>query len=138
VSAPERDGFLDSSVIVRYLTNDPPAMAAAAARLVEGDRTLIVSELILAECAYVLGHVYGVPRPAVVDALGAFVRRRNIRMHTLSKPLALAALALCRDSGPVSFADALLWAQAHESGVRRVYRLDTRFPGEGIEVAQEA
>jgi predicted nucleic acid-binding protein len=120
-------------VIVRYLTDDPPPMAAAAARIIEGDEPLILSEVILAETAYVLTTVYDIPRAAVVDALGAFIQRRNIRLLNLSKPAALEALRLCRDSKRHSFADALLWAEARQGGFGRVYTFDNRFPEEGVE-----
>ena len=126
--------FLDTSVLVRYLTNDPPAMAEAAARIIDCDQPLILSEVILVETAYVLTAVYEVPRAAVVDALSAFVQRRNIRLLNLSKPSALEALRLCRDSKRHSFADALLWAEARHSGVRRVYTVDSRFPAEDVEL----
>ena len=51
--------FLDSSVIVRYLTDDPPEMAERAARIIETNEELILSELVLVETAYVLESVYG-------------------------------------------------------------------------------
>lgn len=127
-------GFLDSSVIVRYLTNDPPHLAEAAARIIEGDQSLVLSEVILAETAYVLTAVYEIPRADVVDALSAFIQRRNIRLLNLSKPAALEALRLCRDSGRHSFADALLWAEARHSGFGRVYTFDKRFPAEDVEL----
>lgn len=134
MSSPQPAAFLDSSVIVRYLTNDPPSMAEAAARIIDSDQLLILSEVILAETAYVLSSVYGVPRAAVVDALSALIQRRNIRLLNLSKVWALEALDLCRDSGRHSFADVLLWAEACSSGTPVVYTFDGRFPAEGVEL----
>ena len=134
MSQPLPAAFLDTSVIVRYLTDDPLPTAEAAARIIEGDQSLILSEVILAETAYVLTVVYEIPRAAVVDALSAFIQRRNIRLLNLSKPSALEALRLCRDSKRHSFADALLWAEARHSGVRRVYAFDSRFPAEDVEL----
>ena len=111
----EPASFVDTSVVVRYLTNDPPAMAEAAATLIDSNRSLVLSEVILAETAYVLSSVYGISRSAVVDALSAFIQRRNIRLLNLSKPLALQALRLCRESKRYSFAGSLLWTEAHQS-----------------------
>ncbi|MEA3336284.1 MAG: PIN domain-containing protein [Chloroflexota bacterium] len=136
MSEPESAAFIDTSVVFRYLTNDPPAMAAVAARLIDSDQPLILSEVILAETAYVLSSVYDIPRVAVVDALSAFIQRRNIRLLNLSKPRALEALRLCRDSKRHSFADALLWAEASHSGIQRVFSFDDRFPAEGLESAE--
>ena len=133
MTTPYPPAHLDTSVIVRYLTNDPPSMAAAAARLINSDRPLIVSALTLAESAYVLASVYGVPRDAIVDALSAFIQRRNIRLHHLTKPLALDALHLCRGSNRHSFADALLWAEAR-TDAGTIYTFDGRFPNTNVDV----
>jgi predicted nucleic acid-binding protein len=127
------DGFLDTSVIVRYLTDDPPAMAAAAARLIDSDVVLTVSPVVLAEVAYVLTSVYKSPRDIVVDALTAFLQRENIVLQHLDKGLAIQALLLARPSGRVSFADAMIWAAARSSEMPRVYTFDLHFPAEGIE-----
>lgn len=48
------EGFLDTSVVVRYLTGDPPEMADRAAALIDAGGALILSELVLIETAYVL------------------------------------------------------------------------------------
>jgi predicted nucleic acid-binding protein len=128
--------FVDSSVIVRYLTNDPPALAETAAAIIDSDQMLILSEVILVETAYVLSSVYGISRTRVVDALSALIQRQNIDLLNLSKPLALEALRLCRDSKRHSFADAVLWAEAHQRGVRRIHTFDNRFPGEGLQIGK--
>ncbi len=127
MSESRNNPFLDTSYIVRYLTQDEPEMADQAARVIDSDQELILSEVILAETAYVLASVYETPRPKLVDALMLFVQRRNIRMLNLPKELALEALRLCRDSNRHSFADALLWAEARNAKAP-VYTFDRRFP----------
>lgn len=134
MSETQAAAFIDTSVVVRYLTNDPPAMATAAARFIDSDQTLILSTVILAETAYVLSSVYDISRTAIVDALSAFIQRHNIHLLNLSKPLALDALRLCRDSKRHSFADALLWAEARHNAVPRIYTFDERFPADGVEL----
>ena len=124
--------FLDTSVIVRYLTDDPPALAARAAQIIDGDQTLIVSELVLVETAYVLTSVYQTSRAAVVDALTLFVQKANLRLLTLPKPLALEALRLCHDSQHYSFTDAFLWAFARHAGIPHIYTFDARFPSDAV------
>jgi predicted nucleic acid-binding protein len=126
--------YLDSSFIVRYLTNDPPEMAKQAAAVIDSEQPLIVSELILAESAYVLASVYQIPRADVVDALMAFLQRANIRLAHLTKPVALDALQLCKNSKRISFADALLWAEVFSSTNQQVYTFDKRFPAVGIKM----
>jgi predicted nucleic acid-binding protein len=109
-------------------------MADEATRLIDGPTDLWVTDGVLAETGYVLTSVYGVPREATIDALIKLVRRRNIRPYGLDKNVTLQALLLCRPSGRVSFADAMLWAVARAADSHIVYSFDRRFPADGIEV----
>lgn len=134
MSSPDEPAFLDTSVLVRYLTGDPPSMADRAAEIIDTDRPLILSELALVETAYVLESFYQVPRDELVDALIALVQRRNISPLTAAKSLVLEGLRQCRPSKRISFTDALLWSEARERGVSRIYSFDRRFPADGLEV----
>jgi predicted nucleic acid-binding protein len=133
MSGGSQPSFLDTSVVVRYLTDDPPEMAARAAEVIDGSTEVVLSEVVLVETAYVLDSVYGVPRNELVDALISFVQRRNIKLLTLSKPLAVEALGICRDSKRHSFSDALVWAEAVEAGAETVYTFDRQFPARGLD-----
>ncbi|MBI4307973.1 MAG: PIN domain-containing protein [Chloroflexi bacterium] len=125
---------MDTSFVVRYLTGDPPHLAEKAAQIIDREERLQVTDVVLAETAYVLTSVYGVPRSVVVDHLIAFLQKENISPFALDKGLVLQALLLCKPSGRVSFADAMVWAAARSSGSKVVYSLDERFPGDGVEV----
>ncbi len=127
-------GFLDTSVVVRYLTGDPPEMAAQAARIIDSDLDLRMTDAVLIETAYVLTSVYRVSRPAVVDHLLALVQRENISTFALGKDVVLQALRPCRPSGQVSFTDAMVWAAARSAGPGLVYSLDERFPSDGVSI----
>ncbi|MBI2887601.1 MAG: PIN domain-containing protein [Chloroflexi bacterium] len=127
-------GLLDTSMVVRYLTGDPPEMAARAAGVIDSEEDLAVTDGVLMETAYVLTSVYGVERATVVDNLMTFLQKENIGGFGLDKGLLLQALLLCRPSGRVSFADALLWAAARSTNAKVVYSLDERFPSDGVEV----
>lgn len=134
MSDPGVGAFLDTSFVVRYLMNDPPAMAAQATAVIDSNEPLLLSEVVLLETAYVLESVYEIPRAPLVDTLAAFVQRRNLRPVRLTKPLILEALALCRGSNRVSFTDAMLWARARHDGAQRIYSFDRRFPSRGLEI----
>jgi predicted nucleic acid-binding protein len=133
MSVGSRPAFVDTSVVVRYLTDDPPEMAARAAEVIDGSAEIVLSEVVLVESAYVLESVYGVPRAELVDALISFIQRRNIKLLKLSKPLALDALAMCRDSKRYSFSDAVVWAEALDSDAGRIYTFDRQFPSRGLD-----
>jgi predicted nucleic acid-binding protein len=70
----------------------------------------------------------------VVDNLILILQKTNIRPFALEKDAVLQALLICRPSGRVSFADALVWAAARSTNDKVVYSFDERFPHEGIEV----
>lgn len=125
--------LMDTNVLVRYLTGEPPDQSEAAARVLEGDAAISIAPLVLAETAYVLKSVYGVPREDIVETLRDLVQRANVEVLGLQTAVVLEALDLCRGSGRVSFADALLWAHARVLG-GSVWTFDGNFPKEGVVV----
>lgn len=131
VSEPIR--FLDTSVLIRYLTNDLPAVAVQARQLIESEPLLQVPPFILAETAWVLGQHYGVPRDHVIEAIVQLVLRENIQVGSHDRYRVREALLMCAGSGRTSLRDALLWLEARQvSGV--IYTCDRRFPSAGIHV----
>ena len=83
-----------------------------------------------------LTSVYGKSRSEVVDSLIDLVERDNISTYALDKNLVLEGLTMCRPSGRVSIADAMLWAAARSDRATAIYTFDRRFPGDGIEIRQ--
>ena len=126
--------LLDASMLVRYLTGDPPELADESAEVIDGVATLLVTDVVIVETAYVLTSVYEVPRATVVDGLIALLRKANIDTFRLDKDLVLEALLLCRPSGRVSFADALVWAAARSQVDGAACSLNEWFPEDGIRV----
>ena len=131
-------GFLNTSIVVRYLTGDPPELADRAARIIDEEDELQVTDVVVAETAYVLTSVYKIARDLVVDHLIAFLQKENVGTFALDKSLILHALLLCRPSGRVPFADAMVWAAARSASSKVVYSLDERFPSDGLEVRRTA
>ncbi len=127
-------GVLDTSFIVRYLIGQPAGLAAQARGVIESDLQLGITELGIAETAFVLTSVYKVPREAVVDALIALLQRRNIITLGASREYAVLGLQMCRPSGRISFGDAMIWAVARSRNVPAVYTFDERFPPDGVKL----
>lgn len=109
-----------------------PGPADLAREVMDSSLQLGVTTVGIVETAYVLTSVYRMPREAVVDALVAFVRRRNIITLGVEKEYAVLGLLTCRTSARVSFGDALIWATARSQKVPTVYSFDERFPSGGI------
>ncbi len=126
--------FLDTSVVVRYLIGVPDDLARRAREIIDQLDDLQIGGVALAESAFVLTTVYRAPRPNVVDSLTELLRKANVSTFGMDKDLALQALLMCRRSGRVSFADALIWAEARSAGSETVYSFDQRFPSDGLEL----
>lgn len=126
--------LLDTSILIRYLIGAPSQSARLSREIIEGGDDLTITDVALAEVAWVLGSFYRLPRETVVDHLLGLLGRANINTFRLEKHIVREALLLCRPSGRVSFAGALIWAAARSAGGAPVYSLDRRFPSDGIEV----
>ncbi len=133
LKAPELLRVLDTSVIVRYLSNDLPALAARARALIESDAALGITAVALLEAVFVLRRApYDYAREAVVDALVDLLQRQNIRGVGVDSEEAALALLLCRPSSAVNFGDALIAATARSAGLTEGYSFDARFGRAGL------
>lgn len=126
--------LVDTSVVVRYLVDDVPEQARRAAEILDHERGLQVSSLVVVETACVLTSVYGIARDVAVDHLVALLQKENLDAADIDKGLMLEALLLCRPSHRISFADAFLWATARHGGIPRIVTFDRRFPDDGVEL----
>ena len=115
--------FVDTNVLIRHLTGDPPDQAAGATRLLSEADQLLLPDLIVAETVYVLESFYEVPRPRVAELVRAIVAFPGIGVA--DEPLLLRALEVY-EVHRLDFADAYLVAQAEASGVNVVVSFDKR------------
>ena len=65
--------FVDTNVLVRHLTGDPPEMAARATAYLGTERELLLTDLVVAETVYVLESFYETPRDQVAEAVRSLV-----------------------------------------------------------------
>jgi predicted nucleic acid-binding protein len=61
--------FVDTNILIRHLTGDPPEMAARASAYLQGASELLLTDLVAAETVYVLESFYEAPRDQVASAL---------------------------------------------------------------------
>jgi predicted nucleic acid-binding protein len=127
-------GFLDTSMLVRYLVADSAELAEKATKVIDGKENLLVTDVVILEAAYVLTSVYRIPRIAVIDKLIEFLQKENIQSFGIVKGNMMEGLLLCRPSGRVSFGDAMIWAAAKSTENGKVYTLDEKFPDDGVEI----
>jgi len=113
--------FLDTNVIVRHLTGDPPRQARRATAFLRAAEELLLPDLVVAEIVYVLESVYEVPKAQVAQLLRAVVAFPA--MVVVDEPLLLRALEIY-EVHRIDFGEAYLVAGAEASGVGAVASFD--------------
>lgn len=113
--------FLDTNVLVRHLTRDPPAQAAKATHALQTSEGLLLADLILAELAYVLESFYETPRRQVAETLRAVLAYPSVR---IVDPALLQRAVEVYEVHRLDFADAYLVASAERSGVEQILSFD--------------
>jgi predicted nucleic-acid-binding protein len=96
-------------------------MATRAKRYLESATDLVLTELVVAESVYVLGSVYGVPRPDIARMMRAAIALPNVL--TEHDGAVLRALELF-ETGRLDFAEACLVGRAELQPVARVASFD--------------
>jgi predicted nucleic acid-binding protein len=115
--------FVDTNILVRHLTGDPPEMGARATRFLAAERDLLVTDLIAAETVYVLESFYEAPRPQVAEALRSLLAFESI---VVVDPALLLRAIEVYETDRLDFAEAYLVASAETTGVGRVVSFDRR------------
>lgn len=119
---------LDTSALVRYLTDDDPVLAERVANFVDGEEPVGIPVLVLLEAIHVLrGAPYHRDNPVLADALVELLAHENVRLIGLDAGLASAALRHVRSRSARHCADALIAASAAEAGARGLVTNDARF-----------
>lgn len=115
--------WVDTNVLVRHLTGEPPAMARRATRFLAAAAPgeLLLADLVLAELVYVLESVYDLNRLAVAAAARAVVTFPAI---AVDDPQLLLRAVEVYENDRLDFAEAYLVASAERSGVRAVASFD--------------
>lgn len=112
--------LLDTNVVIRHLTGDPPEMAKRAARFLASEAELVLADVILAECVYVLESVYRIDRVAVAQLM-----RAALTLPTVSADVELLFRALeVYEDDRLDFAEAYLVAAAEFTDVESIASFD--------------
>jgi predicted nucleic acid-binding protein len=113
--------FLDTNVVIRHLTGDPPAQARRASAFLAAAEELLVPDLIIAEVVFVLESFYGVERARVAELVRAVIGFPAILV--VDAPLLMRALEVY-EVERIDFADAYLVASAEATGVGTIASFD--------------
>jgi predicted nucleic acid-binding protein len=113
--------FVDTNVLVRHLTGDPPELAARATVFLATEQELLVADLIVAETIYVLESFYEAPRPQIAAAMRSLLAFESV--VTVDPAMLLRAIEVY-ELDRLDFAEAYLVAAAETSGVARIASFD--------------
>ena len=116
--------FLDTNIVVRHVTGEPPEQAARASAYLEQADELLLPDLIVAEVVYVLESFYDFGRARIAESLESVLMSSVIVVRDAS--VLLRALGLYA-SLRLDFADAYVAALAELSGVGTVASFDRDF-----------
>ena len=113
--------FVDTNILVRHLTGDPPEMAVRATRYLANERDLLLTDLIVAETVYVLESFYETPRSQVAEAIRSLIAFNSV--VCVDPALLLRAIEVY-ETDRLDFAEAYLVACAESTEVGRVASFD--------------
>ncbi len=113
--------FVDTNILVRHLTGDPPGQADRATAFLAEPQELLLTDLVAAELVYVLESFYEVDRARVAELLRAILAFPSIVV--LDAGVLLRALEVY-EVDRLDFAEAYLVASAEASGVGAVASFD--------------
>ena len=119
--------FIDASVLVRYLAEDDPPRAFAAAELIDSDCTLVVSGLVLLEAVHGLRTGLGHGNPELARALIAFLTRANVEVADADRAHLVAALEWSLASSARRIPDAIITSTAAQAGCHWIATFDEAF-----------
>jgi predicted nucleic acid-binding protein len=113
--------FVDTNILVRHLTGDPPDMAARASRFLAAERNLLLADLVVAETVYVLESFYEAPRAVIAESIRALIAFESV---ICVDPSLLLRSVEIYEVDRLDFAEAYLVACAETTGVGRVASFD--------------
>jgi predicted nucleic acid-binding protein len=113
--------FLDTNVLIRHLTGDPPGQARRATAFLARAEELLLADLIVAEVVFVLESFYEVEPARVAELVRSVIGFPAVVV--VDAALLLRALEVY-EVDRIDFAEAYLVASAETSGVGAVASFD--------------
>ncbi len=113
--------FIDTNVLIRHLTGDPPEMAARVSAYLGQAQDLLLTDLVAAEVVYVLESFYEATREEAAQALRSLIAFDPI--VCIDPALLLRAVEVF-ETDRIDFAEAYLVACAESTGVDKIVSFD--------------
>ena len=126
--------FADTSILGRYFADDDPARAFAAAGLIDGDATVVVSTTALLELVHVLRNDHGIGTAALAEALIRFLSRANVELADAGRAAAITGLRWTMRVAARRIPDALIAAAAEHARCDWIAPFDERMTSPSVPV----
>lgn len=121
-------GFLDTNILLRFLTRDDERKARCALELLmrveRGEEKVITSPLVIFETVYTLQSFYKVPRQTIKEQVLSIISMRSL--HLPDKSIFYQAFNFYVAKN-ISFADAYNAAYMLAEGISNMYSWDKDF-----------
>lgn len=118
--------FCDTGVLVRYFADDDPPRALAAARLVDGGATLVISTTSIIELVHVLRTEYGSRNPELGQTLIEFLSRERVELVDADQGATVAAIRWSMRMSARRIPDAIIAAAAEHARCDAIATFDER------------
>lgn len=126
--------FCDTSVLIRYFSEDDIPRAVAAAELIESDASLVISTGVILETIHVLRTEHRIADPALAEALVRFLSRTNVSVTDADKAGILSAIFWTQHVSARRIPDAILSAAAHQAGADVIATFDEKMTSPTVPV----
>src|SRR6185312_12762366 len=113
--------FVDTNILIRHLTGEPPAMATAATEFLRSQSELFLADLIVAETIYVLESFYETARPLIAAIVRSLLATHSVVV--VDRAVLLRAVEVY-EVDRLDFAEAYLVACAESTGIGCVASFD--------------
>jgi predicted nucleic-acid-binding protein len=119
--------FIDTNLLIRYLTNDDPAKADRVDKLLQqapsGKVRLVTAEMVLAEAVWVLESNYNLKPGDIAPMISAILATPGLEVTNAA--LVARALKHYRDD-QIDFVDGYIAALMEKLGIQRIYSFDKK------------
>ena len=122
--------FIDTDVIIRYLTGDDAGKQAAAGDLFEqldqGLITIAVPDTVIADAVHVLSsrRLYNIPRDEIYELLSPLLRLKHFKVENATNVLRALEIYATHN---LDFGDALIIASMEHQNSQILYSYDKDF-----------
>jgi predicted nucleic-acid-binding protein len=120
--------FVDTNILLRFLTNDDAVKAKRVLlllkRVEEGKEKIITSPLVIFELIFTLDKFYKVSRDDIAETVSAIIGLEGFAVEF--KTVFISALKLFADKN-ISFADAFNASVMKSKNIAEIYSYDTDF-----------